>query len=99
MTRAERIRSMTDEELGEWLYPLVAGAEVILFCPGCEACGELLDEGFIPEEMCVGCLVAYLRQEDENERNGEKIHEEAKHPPGSADPGCHGGSCCRDELW
>lgn len=52
--------------IGGWLYPLVAGTEGIPFCPGCEACGELLDEGFIPEEMCVGCLVAYLRQEDEN---------------------------------
>lgn len=61
MTRANRIRSMTDEEMARWLYPLVAGTKTIDFCPGCEACGELLDEGFIPEEDCIGCLVAHLR--------------------------------------
>ena len=68
MTRADEIRSMTDEELGGWLYPLVAGTEALPFCPGCEACGELLDEGFIPEEDCIGCLVAYLRQPAEEQR-------------------------------
>lgn len=63
MTRADEIRSMTDEEMARWLYPLVAGTEAIDFCPGCEACGELLDEGFIPEEDCIGCLTAYLRRQ------------------------------------
>lgn len=62
MTRADKIRSMTDEELARWLYPLVAGTEAIGFCPGCEACGDLLNEGFIPDEDCIGCLVDYLRQ-------------------------------------
>lgn len=62
MTRADKIRSMTDEELARWLYPLVAGTEAVDFCSGCEACGDLLDEGFIPEEDCFACLVAYLRQ-------------------------------------
>ena len=68
MTRADIIRSKTDRELGEWLYPLVAGTEAVPFCPGSERCGELLDgSGVIPDEMCVGCLVAYLQQPAESE--------------------------------
>ena len=42
MTRAEKVRSMTDMEMARELYPLVAGTEVIPFCPGSERCGELL---------------------------------------------------------
>ena len=61
MTRAESIRSMTDEEMARWLYPLVVGTEAVPFCPGSEKCGELLDkDGGVPDEWCIACLAAYL---------------------------------------
>lgn len=63
MTRGDKIRGMTDMEMARWLYPLVVGTEAVPFCPESELCGELLDrDGGIPEEMCIGCLAAYLRQ-------------------------------------
>lgn len=43
MTRADKIRSMTDMEMARELYPLVVGTDVP-FCPGSEKCGELLDK-------------------------------------------------------
>lgn len=61
MTRADKIRSMTDEEMARWLYPLVVGTEAVPFCPGSEKCGELLDkDGAPPDEWCIACPVAYL---------------------------------------
>ena len=74
MTIADRIRSMTDAELAKWLYPLVVGTEAIPFCPGGEACGELLDgDGFIPDEDCIACLVVHLRRPAEEILRTEKF--------------------------
>lgn len=61
MTRADKIRSMTDGEMARWLYPLVVGTEAVPFCPGSEKCGELLDKDCgPPDEWCIACLAAYL---------------------------------------
>lgn len=63
MTRADRIRSMSDEELAAYLADHYDG-----FCLNKPECGTLLDtdEG-IPEEMCVACALIWLRQPAEED--------------------------------
>lgn len=55
-TNADRIRSMTDEELAELLYSLQTE----------DKCEEMMDSGDeIPKSMCKQCLVKRLRAESE----------------------------------
>lgn len=70
-TNADRIRSMSDEELAAILVA-ESLAEKIPFCQNKEECNEILDtaDGTIPEEMCLKCALDWLRQpakEDTNE--------------------------------
>lgn len=58
-TNADRIRSMTDEELAKALY---YGFDTE-YCFNAPACAAMLDEpDGIPEEKCIGCLLNWLRQ-------------------------------------
>ena len=58
-TNANRIRSMTDEELARVLYNGI-DAE---YCSNDPACGAMLDEpGGIPEERCIACALKWLQQ-------------------------------------
>lgn len=63
-TNADRIRAMTDAELAQMLC---AGVD-IQFCHNLPECAELLDtDDGVPEEKCMGCLMAWLRQPAEGE--------------------------------
>lgn len=58
MTRADRIRSMSDEELAAFWSDLYDD-----FCPNKPECGQYLDEGKdIPAEWCVACALNWLSQ-------------------------------------
>ena len=60
---ADRIRSMSDEELAQKLYMFSNLDERINFCPSLLECNALLDtEDGIPQEKCIGCLLAWLRR-------------------------------------
>lgn len=53
-TNADRIRSMTDEELAEFMFRTFGKAA---WC---------LDNNCSPEESCVSCWLEWLKQESEN---------------------------------
>ena len=59
-TNADRIRSMTDEELATALYQMLDGD---VYCTNKPECGKMLntDDG-IPCEWCAQCLLAWLRK-------------------------------------
>jgi len=62
-TNADRIRAMSDEELANHLYLFHGLEEQIKFCQNLPDCESLLNtEDGIPEEKCVGCLLAWLKQ-------------------------------------
>lgn len=62
-TNADRIRAMSDEELANHLYLFHGLEEQIKFCQNLPECESLLNtEDGIPEEKCVGCLLAWLKQ-------------------------------------
>ena len=57
-TNADRIRVMSDEELAKLIYE----ADSLGYCKNLPECARLLDApGGIPEEKCMGCLMAWLR--------------------------------------
>ncbi len=59
-TNADRIRSMSDEELAAALYRMLDGD---MYCTNKPECGELLNtEDGIPDEWCAQCLLAWLRK-------------------------------------
>lgn len=65
-TNADRIRSMTDEELAELLYSLQTEDLDGMFCKNEDKCVEMMDSGDeIPKSMCKQCLVKWLRAESE----------------------------------
>ena len=68
-TRADRIRTMSDEELARCLLTVDDAGK---YCKNLPECEKLLDtpEG-IPEEKCLGCLVDWLR-EPEGEQHEQK---------------------------
>lgn len=65
-TNADRIRSMTDEELANGIFKNTARSidETIPFCKNKEKCLQMMDslEG-IPEHMCRQCVLEWLQQE------------------------------------
>ena len=63
MTNAERIRTMSDEELAKFLMEAHDCELHIPFCREKRECDELLCNGYIPEENCMACMVAWLKQE------------------------------------
>ena len=64
-TNADRIRSMTDEELAKALYQMLDGD---VYCTNKPECGKMLntDDG-IPDEWCAQCLLNWLRQTTKEE--------------------------------
>lgn len=64
MTRAERIRAMSDEELGEFLEHVSCSIEAFDYCQRRMECSHLLEcDEYIPEEWCKACRTAWLRGE------------------------------------
>ena len=58
-TNADRIRAMSDEELARLLYC----SDSLGWCHNLPECADMLDtDDGIPEEKCMACLVAWLRQ-------------------------------------
>lgn len=59
MTRADRIRSLNDEQLAEEMY-INGDAQ---WCRNLPECGKLLDadEG-IDERKCIACVLSWLKQ-------------------------------------
>ena len=64
-TNADRIRTMTDEELADAIFKNTTRTidEVIPFCKNYERCFDMLDlcDG-IPKHMCRECLLEWLQQ-------------------------------------
>lgn len=58
MTRAEKIRGMTDEELAQLV---MNGSDK--FCRNKAACHIMLDKGEIPDEWCLRCALRWLREQ------------------------------------
>lgn len=63
-TNADHIRSMTDEELAEYLYDRVeTAAEHIAYCENNPECELMLESDIcIPDAMCKECLCRWLKQ-------------------------------------
>lgn len=64
MTYAQKIRSMSDEELVDflWRFNCDSFENVLPFCKNTVECGELLDSDDISDEMCKRCLLERLQQ-------------------------------------
>lgn len=62
MTNADRIRAMSYEELAKYLMQANDCELRIPFCKWDKACDEMLDNGGIPDEMCLQCMIDWLRQ-------------------------------------
>lgn len=57
-TNADRIRSMSDEELAEKMFELENKelCKVIPFCKSTDECTDIMDSGeLIPDELCKQC--------------------------------------------
>ena len=66
MTQADRIRSMSDEELAELLYSIQNLEDKVKFCKNKIECDNILDSGKeIPDNMCKQCLVDWLQSKVE----------------------------------
>lgn len=66
MTNADRIRSMSDDELAELLYSIQNLEDKVKFCKNKIECDNILDSGKeIPDNMCKQCLVDWLQSEVE----------------------------------
>jgi len=63
-SNADHIRSMTDEELAEYLYDRVGvAAEHIAYCENNPECELMLEADVdIPDAMCKECLCRWLKQ-------------------------------------
>lgn len=62
MTRGDKIRSMTDEELVDMIFACdIDGC--IDFCRDTKKCNEKLETDSILEADCKRCLVEWLREE------------------------------------
>lgn len=59
MTRADRIRAMSDEELARYLVQYGD----VPFCRNLEECRQMLDQDAdIPDEKCVVCALQWLQE-------------------------------------
>ena len=63
-TNADRIRSMTDEELADEMLKFTDVCEQIGFCKNDILCNDTLDRGeLIDQAMCKQCLMNWLGKE------------------------------------
>ena len=61
MTRADRIRAMTDEEMARIIE---GGQGWEMFCRNSKECQDALNQDKeIPAEMCVACALRWLQEE------------------------------------
>lgn len=59
MTRADKIRAMSDEELARAMYRFGDAP----YCRDLKECGDMLNQDIeIPEEKCIGCALRYLQE-------------------------------------
>ena len=59
LTRADRIRAMSDEELAKALYHFGDAP----FCRNLEECKNMLDSDTeIPDEKCIACALRWLQE-------------------------------------
>lgn len=62
-TRADRIRSMTDEELAVYIQNLLNERDTGFHCQRYKECSDLLEcYEFPPEEWCTKCMVSWLQK-------------------------------------
>ena len=58
LSRADKIRNMTDEELAAFMV-----TQADLYCRNLPECGESLDKlQTIPEENCIACALKWLKE-------------------------------------
>lgn len=63
MTNADKIRSMTDEQLADEMLKFPDVCEQAGFCKNDVLCNDTLDRGeIIPEGMCRTCLLNWLQK-------------------------------------
>lgn len=62
ITKADRLRTMSDEELGRHLMNIHDSGCFISFCKNKPECEELLDNDSITDEMCMECMMQWLKQ-------------------------------------
>ena len=81
ITFADKIRTMTDEDLCDGIYQLINAFDPAnWFCKGKKECGELMDaDKEIPDSMCKACLLEKLRQPAEEPPRPNKIYEDKQH--------------------
>ena len=66
MTNADRIRSMSDEELAVWL---ATHDIAVHFCENAPHCADDLEhDRVIPDERCAACALAWLRKPTDPEK-------------------------------
>lgn len=61
ITKADRLRTMSDEELGRCLMNIHDSGCFISFCKNKPECAELLDNDGITDEMCMECMMQWLK--------------------------------------
>ena len=65
-TNADKIRSMSDEELADLFYSFQNLEDEVKFCKNKGVCIDILDDGEeIPDAMCKQCLVEWIQSEVE----------------------------------
>lgn len=63
LTRADKIRAMTDAELAEAILNCAGAIDEIPFCKNTKECEDTLDSGKdIPDSKCLACMVDWLQQ-------------------------------------
>jgi hypothetical protein len=64
MSNADRIRSLTDQQLADEMLKFTDVCEQINFCHNDQMCNDTLDRGeLIEKEMCKKCLMNWLGKE------------------------------------
>lgn len=67
VTVADRIRSMSDENLAECMFRVIDCEGEFRYCKNLPECITALDNGSeIPDEKCIACLLSWLREGAEN---------------------------------
>ena len=66
-SNGDKIRSMKDEELAQFLVAIQDLDSSIPYCQNKPECERLLDEGEITQDMCTACMIQWIRQEADHE--------------------------------
>ena len=69
MTNADRIRSMTDDELNDFIQTVMDAENNGFYCLNKKECNDMLDGGeLVPDVLCADCLRAWLQQPSKSEK-------------------------------